>query len=413
MQRRIGDKSFLLNLLANRTSRMRSSEIRELLKLITSEIISFAGGIPDPKSFPSDEQLREAFEYAIENKADSLQYGITDGLPSFRRELLKFIERNMGIKGDLENIIITIGSQQALDVISRVFIDQRDKIAVGLPTYLAALQAFNIWRPHYIGVPEEFDGMKVDILEEEVKKYYHSSKPIKFVYTIPTGHNPTGSIMSLDKRKYLLELASRYDFFIVEDDPYGFITFNEDIPPRLKALDDEGRVIYTSTFSKIFAPGVRTGWILADKDAIRYMSLSLQAMNVCPPNFTQYILEYFLKKRYIDENIKKIRILYKAKRDAMLEALDENMPDNVEWSRPKAGFFIFVILPEYINTKTMLYEALNKAKVAYVPGVGFYFNGSGWNTMRLSYSLPSPDVIRIGIERLAKLVKKKIEESKS
>ncbi len=216
--------------------------------------------------------------------------------------------------------------------------------------------------------------------------------------------------MPLERRKYLLELASKYNFFIIEDDPYGFITFSGNIPPRLKALDMEGRVIYISTFSKIFAPGIRIGWLVATKEVARYLSLAIQSITLCPPNINQFMLEYFLKKRYIDENIRRIKQIYKEKRDAMLESMDLYMSKKVEWTRPVAGFFVFAYLPDYIDTKRLLYYALENEKVAYVPGRGFYADGSGYNTMRLSYSLPSPEIIREGIRRLSRVVSKAINK---
>ena len=401
-------KSSILEFFAARVDRMRSSEIRELLKLIRGDIISFAGGAPDPKTFPKREQLEEAMEYIYQNYTQAFQYGITDGLPSFREELIKFMERQMGIKTNLEEVLITLGSQQALEIIGRVFINKGDKVALGLPTYIAAIQAFNLWRPRYMGIHVDFEGMRIDLLEEIVKKYKNTNKPIKFVYVIPTGQNPTGTIMSLDRRKYLLELASKYNFFIVEDDPYGFITFSDNIPPRIKSLDYEERVIYISTFSKIFAPGVRIGWVVAAKEVSRYLSLALQSITLCPPNLTQFMLEYFLKKRYIDENIIRIRKIYKEKRDAMLDSMDLYMPKKVRWTRPVAGFFVFAYLPDYIDAKRLLYYSLEKEKVAYVPGRGFYADGSGYNTMRLSYSLPPPDIIHEGIKRLCRVVSKAV-----
>jgi 2-aminoadipate transaminase len=389
---------------------MRSSEIRELLKLIRGDIISFAGGAPDPDSFPKREEFLEAIEYVLANYASAFQYGITDGLPSLREEIIKFMDRMMDIKADLSDVIITVGSQQALETIGRLFVNKGDKIAIGLPTYIAAIQAFNLWRPKYIGIPLDFDGLRVDILEEYLRKFSGERRGIKFVYDVPTGHNPTGTIMSLDRRKYLLELASKYDFFIVEDDPYGFITFSDDVPPRLKSLDYEDRVIYVSTFSKIFAPGARLGWLVGPSTVVKYLSLANQAVNLCPPNLNQYIIEYYLKRRYIDKNIEFIRKLYKEKRDAMLESMDEYMPRDVEWTKPIAGFFVFAYLPEFIDAKKLLYYALEKEKVAYVPGSGFYADGSGHNTMRLSYSLPRPPLIREGIKRLGMVVSKAINK---
>ena len=396
------------NFFANRVDRMKSSDIRELLKLISANVISFTGGAPDPDAFPSSQDLRDAIDYILANKDKAFQYGITDGLPSFREAIIKFMERQMSIKADLGNVLITTGSQEGLEVVGRLFINNGDKVAVGLPTYLAAIQAFNLWRPKYIGVPVDEYGLDTVVLEDRVKKYRNTKKPIKFVYVIPTGQNPTGSVMSLDRRKHLLEIASRYDLFILEDDPYGFITFRNDIPPRIKALDDEERVIYLSTFSKIFAPGVRLGWVVANETVIKHMSLAIQAINLCPPNFNQYLIQYFLDNKLIDRNIPRIRELYRSKRDAMLMAMDEYMPSEVSYIRPDAGFFVFAYLPDYLDAKKLLYHAIEKERVAFVPGRSFFVDGSGYNTMRLSYSLPKPDIIKDGIERLARVIKEYI-----
>jgi len=399
----------ITNSFANRVDRMKSSDIRELLKLISADVISFTGGAPDPDAFPSPEDLRDAIEYILSIRDKAFQYGITDGLPSLREAIIRFMERQMSIKAELRNVLITIGSQEGLEIVGRIFINQGDKVAVGLPTYLAALQAFNLWRPKYIGVPVDKDGLNTEILEELVRKHRKTRKPIKFVYVVPTGQNPTGTIMSLERRKHLLEIASSYDLFIVEDDPYGFITFDDNIPPRIKALDAEDRVIYMSTFSKIFAPGVRLGWVVANETVIKQMSLAIQAINLCPPNFNQYMIQYFLDKGLIDRNIPRIRRLYKEKRDAMLMAMDEYMPREVSYYRPDAGFFVFAYLPDYIDAKKLLYYAIDKEKVAFVPGRSFFVDGSGYNTMRLSYSLPKPDVIRVGIERLSRVIREHLK----
>lgn len=394
------------NFFASRVDRMRSSEIRELLKLISADVISFTGGAPDPITFPEKDDLMDAFNYILENRGVAFQYGVTDGLPELRGSIIKFMERRMNIKAGLENVIVTVGSQEALEITGRLFINKGDKVALGLPTYIAAIQAYNLYRPRYVGIPVDFDGLNVDILESEVKKHYRTRRPIKLVYVIPTGQNPTGTIMSLDRRKHILELASKYDFFIVEDDPYGFISFTRDIPPRIKALDNENRVIYLSTFSKIFAPGARIGWIVAEQTIAKYVSLAIQAINLCPSNFNQFMIKYFLDKGLIDKYIDRNRRIYKEKRDAMLEALEDRMPGNIEWTRPNAGFFVFMYLPEHMDGKKLLYNAIRDEKVAFVPGSGFYVDGSGHNTIRLSYSLPPPHLIREGIVRLSRIIKK-------
>ena len=384
---------------APRVEHMRSSEIRELLSILQQDVISFAGGAPDPHTFPNIENFQEAVEYALANYEKAFQYGTTEGLSSFRKQISAFMLRQMNVKIDPNNILVTVGSQEALDIIGRVFLDYRSRLVVELPTYIAALQTFNIWSPKYIAVPTDDMGLNVDVLEERLRRIYDGGKRIKFVYTIPTGHNPLGTVMPLERRKHLLELADQHDFYIVEDDPYGFINY-ENVPPRLITLDGGDRVIYVSTFSKLFAPGFRLGWVTGPKEIINTLLLAKQAVTLCPPPFNQFVVEYFLRNRWIDKNIPKIREVYRAKRDAMVEAIIHYMPRQVKWIKPKAGFFVFMYLPEYVDTKHLLYKAIEKVKVAYVPGAGFYVDGKGRNTVRLSFSLPTPETIKEGIKRL-------------
>ena len=383
-----------------RVERMRSSEIRELLSMLQQDVISFAGGAPDPHTFPKVENFQEAVEYALANYEKAFQYGTTEGLFSFRKQISAFMYRQMGIKVDPDNILITVGSQEGLDILGRVFLDYKSRLAVELPTYIAALQTFNIWKPKYITIPTDDEGMNVEKFEEKLNRVYSGGKHIKFVYTIPNGHNPLGTVMPLDRRKYLLELAEKYDFYIVEDDPYGFISYVQ-TPPRLITMDGGDRVIYISTFSKLFAPGFRLGWVTGPTKIIKTLLLAKQAVTLCPPPFNQFVVEYFLRNRWIDQNIPRIRDIYKVKRDAMVEALDSYMPREVKWTTPKAGFFVFMYLPEKMDSKKLLYKAIEKIKVAYVPGAGFYVDGSGRNTVRLSFSLPTPDTIREGVKRLS------------
>lgn len=398
-----------IELLATRTDRMRTSEIRDLLKAITKDVISFAGGMPDPQTFPNDDELKMIFEFISQVRNKAFQYGLTEGLPELKEALSKFM-RSINIKCLPEEIIITNGSQQAIDIIGRIFINQRDVVAVELPTYLAAIQAFNIYRPHYLGIPMDHNGMITEILEDELKNQIRLGHKPKLIYTIPTCQNPTGISMSLDRRKHLLELASQYDLYIIEDDPYGHIIFDDDVTVRrLKSMDSEGRVLYISTFSKIFSPGIRLGWIIADREVIKFMVLAKQALDLCSPYLTQYIAYFALEYKLIQNKIPFLKKLYKKKRDAMIKSLDLYMPTEATWTRPIGGMFVFVWLPEYINTKILLYNVLTKYKVAYVPGRSFFVDGSGWNTMRLSFSYPPVNKIEEGIKRLATAIKEAID----
>lgn len=380
---------------------MKASEIRELLKWITENVISFGGGMPDPSSFPVKE-IMEITRDVVSTKADkALQYGTTGGVAELKEELIKFMGK-VGIKVDgPESVIITVGSQEALDIIGRLFINPGDYVITESPTYLAALQAFRIYGPRIIGIPMDEEGLKVDILEETLKKISDDGK-VKFVYVIPTGQNPTGITMSRERRKALLEVASKYDVLIIEDDPYGYIYFGDGEPPdRLKAMDSEGRVIYLSTFSKIAAPGLRLGWVAASREVIRWFELAKQSIDLHTSTLNQYIAAELLKRGVIERNIPRIKEIYRTKRDLMLQALGEYMPDSVSWTKPSAGMFIWLTTPENIDTGEMLNVAIRKYGVAYVPGKSFYPNEERRNDMRLNFTYPTPQQIFEGIRRLS------------
>ena len=399
----------ILDFLAARTDRLRVSEVRDLLRWITEDVISFGGGLPDPSTFPTEEEIREIFEFIQSVKSKAFQYGLTEGLLELREEIVRF-SRNIGVKTDVNRILITTGSQQALEILARIFINQRDVIVVELPTYVAAIQAFSLYRPHYIGIPMDYDGLRTDLLEEELKNLKKKGIRPKFLYTIPTCQNPAGLSMSNERRKHLLELASQYDFFIVEDDPYSYILFEPIQFKRLKAMDSEGRVIYVSTFSKIFAPGLRVGWVIANEDIIKYMGLAKQGMDLCTSPFAQYVVLYALKSGIIEKRLPIISRLYKRKRDLMLEELENHLSDYAEWTKPVGGMFIFMWLPKQVDTKRMLLKAIKKYKIAYVPGRSFFVDGSGWNTMRLNFTYPSEEQIREGVKRLTMAIKDELKE---
>ena len=401
-------------LLADRAELFRASEVRELLKLTEGrKIISLAGGLPDPRVFPKEE-LAEIARDVILNAGDkALQYSPTAGVTEFRKTLIDFM-KSKGVKvNDDDSILVTSGSQQALDLLSRTFIQKDDEIIVELPTYLAALNAFRLSKPGITGIPIDEYGMKTDILEEEIKRLIWLGRKIKFIYTIPVAHNPAGVTMSLERKKHLLEIASKYDLVIIEDDPYSFFVYDEnvDVTP-LKTLDKEGRVIYMSTFSKILAPGLRIGWIIGNKYVIDVLERAKQTADLHTATLTQFIAMESIRRGVVNKTIEKAKKLYKVKRDAMLEALDEYMVEGAWWPKPVGGLFVMVFLPSYdIDTKKLLPEAL-EAGVAYVPGSSFFANGAGWNTMRLNFSFPKPEEIREGIRILSEIIRKHIPKEK-
>ncbi len=397
-------------LLSDRTELLRASEVRELLKLTEGKkIISLAGGLPDPRVFPKEELAEIAREVILERGDKSLQYSPTAGVTEFREELKKY----MGKKGvkirDDEDLMVLTGSQQGLDIIARTMVDPEDEIIVELPTYLAALNAFRVYRPYFTGVPMDEHGMRTDILEEEIKRLKWLGREIKFIYTIPVAHNPAGITMSRDRKKHLLEIASKYDLLIIEDDPYSFFIYDEgvDITP-LKTLDDEGRVIYMSTFSKILAPGLRIGWIIANKTLIDAFERSKQTIDLHTATLPQYIAMEAIRRGVVDRTIEVARKVYRRKRDAMISALREYMVEGAWWPRPVGGLFIMIWLPSMeIDTKKLLPKAIERG-VAYVPGASFFANGMGWNTLRLNFSFPTEEQIEEGVRILSDLFREEL-----
>jgi 2-aminoadipate transaminase len=395
------------NRYAQRTQRMGSSAIRELLKLTEKpEIISFAGGLPAPEVFPIDE-FREACDRVLRDMgAQSLQYGTTEGYMPLREMIARHTAR-YGIEVTSENILITSGSQQALDLLGKILINPGDRILVESPTYLGALQAWNAYGAEYITVPIDENGMITEALEEALR-----SGP-KFMYVLPNFQNPTGVTLSLERRNQVIDLADRYGVPIVEDDPYGQLRYEGDHLPSLVALDGQfrdncrtvyrGNVIYLSTFSKTLAPGLRLAWVIAPPEVIRKMVQAKQGVDLHTSTFIQLVAYDVARGGFLDEHIRLIRRTYKERRDLMLASMDGFFPPEVDWTQPQGGLFLWGILPETLNSADVLKKAVEK-KVAFVPGSPFYPLGGGENTMRLNFSNASPDKIREGISRLGKVL---------
>ncbi len=396
-------------LLAERCRFIKSSEVREILKWITDEVISFGGGIPDPKSFPISEIQEIVSEVLSSRPEASLQYSVTEGIPELRREIVKFMRsRDIDIKSENE-VLITVGSQEAIDLIGKIFIEPGDIIITEKPTYLAALQVFKTYEARVVGISMDSDGMITQELEDTVKKLVSNGEKIKFIYTVPTCQNPTGISMSMDRRKHLLEIASKYDLLIIEDDPYSYLIYENVNFKHLKALDSDGRVIYLSTFSKIIAPGLRVGWVVSNEEITKWLALAKQETTLHASTLSQYIAYEFLRRGLVHKHVPRIVNLYKTKRDIMLKALEEHMPNIVEWTRPIGGMFIWLTLSkDNIDTANLLEIAIKKYKVAYVPGKTFYPDHDVKNSMRLNFTYPSIDQIYDGIKRLGKLIREEV-----
>ncbi|BFH74435.1 PLP-dependent aminotransferase family protein [Sulfurisphaera javensis] len=383
---------------------LRSSEIRDLLKLTEGKkVISLAGGLPDPKTFPAEE-IRKIVDVVLSEKSDrALQYSTTSGISEFRKELVN-LSRYRGITGINENnTFVTVGSQEALFMIFNLLVDPGDTVIVEMPTYLAALNILRARKPNFIGVHLTEKGPDLDELEKKVKESVNNGRKPKLMYVIPTAQNPGGTTMSLDDRKRLIEIAEKYDFLLVEDDAYGFLVFDGEAPPPLIALDKSGRVIYTSTFSKILAPGLRLGWVVAHEEFIREMELYKQNIDLHTPTLTQMIAMEAIRRGVIQNQLPLIRSLYKEKRDVMLNAIERYFPKEAKWSKPVGGMFVFAWLPEKIDTVKMLEESMKRG-VAYVPGSSFYYDYSGRNTMRLNFSYPSKEELEEGIKILGQTI---------
>ncbi|MCD6357707.1 MAG: aminotransferase [Thermoprotei archaeon] len=393
----------LRRFLSSRTALMRASQVRELLKWIGRDVISLGGGIPDPSSFPARD-LREILDDILSSRPEvALQYAPTEGVDELREELARFMGRR-GIKASADNVVVTAGSQEALELLARILIDKGDVVFMENPTYLGAIQAFRIYEPRMLGVPLDGEGMRVDVLEGKLKRARAQGLRVKAIYVIPTCQNPTGISLSGDRRKRLLELAEEYDFLVVEDDPYSYFVFEGASPPPLKSLDTSGRVIYLSTASKVLAPGLRVGWLVAEEELLDKVVTAKQAVTLQTSTLSQFVLLEALRRGVVERQLPRLRKIYRSKRDAMLEALDEYMPDGVKWTRPSGGMFVWLEVPEALDMSALLYRALRRYKVAYVPGTAFHVEGGGHNTARLSYSYPPVEAIREAIRRLASLI---------
>ena len=387
--------------LSDNAKNMKPSPIRELLSMVNKPgMISFAGGFPNPLSFPIPEIKEIMNEVLDEHGVAALQYGGTDGNRQLREEIAKrYIRQGMEI--DADNIIITTASQQAIDLTARVFLNAGDTVVVGLPSYLGALQAFNSVRANIVGAEKDEE------LEAVVRAMCMSGKKPKFIYAIPDFQNPSGLTMTVEQRKYMVQIARKYDLLIVEDSPYREIRFEGEHQPLIATMAPE-RTIVLGTFSKTFVPGFRLGWVIAPKEIVYRYNLAKQSADLCSPIFDQFVAAKYLEKGYFEKNLEKTIEMYRHKRDYMLECLDKYMPERVKWTRPDGGLFLFVTLPEGYDTTELFKMAIDQ-NVAFVIGEAFHCDNSGKNTMRLNFSFMDDANIEEGIKRLAAAIVKLFE----
>jgi 2-aminoadipate transaminase len=402
-------------LYAERTQGLTGSAIRELLKLTQNpEVISFGGGMPAPEMFPLHEVEQACCRVLATNGPAALQYGATEGYPPLRDMIARHTAR-YGIRVKPNNVLITTGSQQALDLIAKLFIDEGDTVVVDAPTYLGALQSFNVFRPDYASIPMDDCGIQVEALKSALR-----ARP-KFMYLLPNFQNPTGLTMSLERRKAVVKLAAASGVPIVEDDPYGQLRYEGEHLPSLALLDSEthaagrkngeqlGNVIYLSTFSKTLAPGLRLGWIIAPTEVITRLVQLKQGADLHTSTFAQAVAYEVARGGFLDQHIRALRQEYRRRRDVMLAALADEFPQDwgVTWTHPQGGLFLWVCLPAGMDSQTLLAAAL-KQNVAFVPGNSFfasdYPRAEANRYMRLNFSYAEPDQIREGIRRLATAV---------
>ena len=393
-------------LFSNIVHRSKASAIRELLKIIANpQIISFAGGLPDPNLFPTTE-VKDIFDTVLDKSAkEALKYGATEGQNSFKQELVRMLKETERIFVKPEQILVVSASQQALDMTARMFINPGDSIISACPTYLGALQAFQVAGADIVGAKSDSNGVLAEDIEAKLELLKKQGKPCKFIYLVPDFQNPTGTTIPQERRVQILELARKYNTFILEDSPYRQVRFEGKSPKTFYELDNgQGNVITMFTFSKVFVPGFRLGFIVGPEDVIRKFVILKQSMDLCTSPTLQLATAEFLRRGLLRSHIEKMVSVYRQKRDLMLEMLDEHMPAGVSWTRPEGGLFLWLTLPDHMDATKLLHKAIEN-KVAYVAGVDFYPDGNVFNDMRLNFSYSSPEQIKEGLKRLAQTIK--------
>jgi 2-aminoadipate transaminase len=395
-------------LFAERTAVMRSSAMRDLMAITARpEVISLAGGLPDTSTFPPKSFAAQMTRIAQESAAEALQYGPTEGFEETKDCILEVMGAEAMLV-DHEDVIVTTGGQQAIDLVCKTFVDPDDVVICEAPTYPGAVPVFCSYQADVIQIDCDGDGMRIDLLEERLQRLVAEGRRPKFIYTVPTFQNPGGVTMSLERRRRLVELARLHELLLIEDNPYGLLRYGGEPLPPLYQLDGGDFVIYIGTFSKILSPGIRLGWAVAPPPVMEKIVLGKQAADLCTSTLTQFFVrEYFAEgrwRRYIEELVE----IYRARRDVMLEALRAHFPAEASWTEPEGGLFIWATLPPYIDTGDLLAKAL-RADVAFVPGRAAYVEERGHNSMRLNFSGVEEEEIVEGIRRIGKVISEQVE----
>ncbi|ACZ00490.1 putative transcriptional regulator, GntR family [Thermomonospora curvata DSM 43183] len=392
---------------AARAAGMVPSEIRALFAVASRpEVVSLAGGMPNITALPLDVVGDMLGELTRRRGTEALQYASAQGDPELRARICEVMALE-GVHGSPDDVIVTVGSQQALDMITRIFIDPGDVVLAEAPSYVGALGTFAMYQADVVHVPLDEDGLIPAALRETLERLRKEGRRVKFLYTVPNFQNPAGVTLSETRRAEILAICAAHQVLVVEDNPYGLLGFDRE-PMRALRADDPDNVIYLGSFSKTFAPGFRVGWALAPHAIRAKLVLAAESAILCHSSFTQFAVREYLATQPWQQQIKSFRVMYAERRDAMLESLEALMPDGCTWTRPGGGFFVWLTLPEGLDSKAMAPRAIAE-RVAYVPGTGFYADGQGRRHMRLSYCYPEPDRIREGVRRLAGVIERELQ----
>jgi 2-aminoadipate transaminase len=394
-------------LFAQRTKVMRSSAMRDLMALTERpDVISLAGGWPDTSTFPPDSYAALMSTVASQSCARALQYGPTEGLGLVKRCIAEVMLAE-GIEVDTDEVLVTTGGQQVIDLVCKTLLDPGDVVVCEAPTYPGAVPTFCAYQADVVQVTMDRDGMQTDELETTLDELERAGRRPKFIYTVPTFHNPAGVTLSLERRRELVRIASERELLVLEDNPYGLLRYEGTPLPTLRALDGGAFVVYASTFSKILSPGVRLGWAVAPGPVLEKMNIGKQAADLCSSSITQYFVSAYFDSRPWEDYVRSLIEIYRRRRDVMLDALAEHFPREAEWTHPQGGLFIWATLPDYINTTDLLARALDE-HVAFVPGRAAFLDGRGGSAMRLNFSGVGEELIREGIRRLGEVVREQV-----
>ena len=387
---------------------MKSSAMRDLMAVTARpEVISLAGGLPDTSTFPPETFAAVVQRIARESCAKALQYGPTEGLAETRDCIVEVMHADGGMRIDPDDLIVTTGGQQVIDLVTKTLIDPGDVIVAEAPTYPGAVPTFSSYEADVVQIDLDADGMRIDLLEERLERLEGEGRRPKFIYTVPSVQNPAGVTMSLERRRRLVAIAAEREILVLEDNPYGLLRYEGQPLPPLHALDGGVYVMYLGTFSKILSPGIRLGWVVAPPPVLEKINLGKQAADLCTSTLSQLMVQAYFEEARWRDYVESLTEIYRARRDTMLDALADHFPPQAEWTRPSGGLFIWATLPDFIDTTDLLARAL-RDNVAFVPGEAAYLDGRGRNAMRLNFSASDDEAIREGIRRIGKVVREQV-----